>query len=325
MLQAARECWDRALTNGEKYGYRNAQVTVIAPTGTIGLQMDCDTTGIEPDFAIVKFKKLAGGGYFKIVNASVKKALARLGYTPSQIKEIEIYATGKGTLAGCPYINAESLAARGFPKDKIEKIEAQLAKAFDIRFAFNRFVLGDDFLRGLGFSDAEVADSKFDLLSKLGFTKQQVGEANEYVCDFCVGKSKPPQEVVAKHEAVKCKADVKCLGKLRLYFLYLVLGEAACRQAFCVYVGAACERAFACRVNLYFLYLRGSVAKPRQRFFHRGVHNLEVAASSELFELDYGEVRLDARGVAVHLEADGAGWSDNRHLRVAVAVFLAIC
>ncbi len=182
MLQAARECWDRALTTGEKYGYRNAQVTVIAPTGTIGLQMDCDTTGIEPDFAIVKFKKLAGGGYFKIVNASVKKALTRLGYTPSQIKEIEIYATGKGTLTGCPYINPESLSARGFSKDKIEKIEAQLSKAFDIRFAFNRFVLGDDFLRGLGFSDAEVADSKFDLLGKLGFTKQQVGEANEYVC-----------------------------------------------------------------------------------------------------------------------------------------------
>ena len=182
LLQAARECWDRAYSLGEKHGYRNAQVTVIAPTGTIGLQMDCDTTGIEPDFAIVKFKKLAGGGYFKIVNASVKKALARLGYSAQQVRDIEAYALGHGTLAGCPYVNAESLAARGFPHDKIVKAEAQLPKAFDIRFAFNKYVLGEEFLRGMGFSDAEMGEPKFDLLSKLGFTKSQIEEANEYVC-----------------------------------------------------------------------------------------------------------------------------------------------
>ncbi|MCX8175316.1 MAG: vitamin B12-dependent ribonucleotide reductase [Candidatus Micrarchaeota archaeon] len=182
LLQAARECWDRAYSLGEKYGYRNAQVTVIAPTGTIGLQMDCDTTGIEPDFAIVKFKKLAGGGYFKIVNASVKKALERLGYSQQQIREIETYALGHASLAGCPHINAESLSARGFSQEKIARVEQELSRAFDIRFAFNKHVLGEDFIRSLGFSDAEMDDAKFDLLAKLGFSKQQIEEANEYVC-----------------------------------------------------------------------------------------------------------------------------------------------
>jgi ribonucleoside-diphosphate reductase alpha chain len=182
MLMAARECWDRALKLGEKHGYRNAQVTLIAPTGTIGLQMDCDTTGIEPDFAIVKFKKLAGGGYFKIVNASVKKALNRLGYNERQVKDIEKYCLGHGTLDGCPYINGENLAAKGFSLEKIRKVEENLLKAFDIKFVFNKFVLGEDFLHALGFSDAEMNDPKFDLLAKLGFSKQQIEEANEYVC-----------------------------------------------------------------------------------------------------------------------------------------------
>ncbi len=182
LLQSARECWDRAYALGEKHGYRNAQVTVIAPTGTIGLQMDCDTTGIEPDFAIVKFKKLAGGGYFKIVNGSVKKALARMSYTQAQMHDIELYAIGHGTLLGCPSINSESLSSRGLSAEKIAKIEAQLPKAFDIRFAFNKYVLGEDFLRSLGFSDSELADAKFDLLAKLGFSKQQIDEANEFVC-----------------------------------------------------------------------------------------------------------------------------------------------
>ena len=182
LVQSVRECWDRAYTLGERHGFRNAQVTVIAPTGTIGLQMDCDTTGIEPDFAIVKFKKLAGGGYFKIVNASVKKALVRLGYSSSQIRDIESHVLGHGTLSGCPFINIDSLSARGFSQDKLMKLESQLPKAFDIRFAFNRHVLGDEFMRSLGFSDAEMASPKFDMLSKLGFGKPQVEEANEYVC-----------------------------------------------------------------------------------------------------------------------------------------------
>ncbi|MFA4983109.1 MAG: vitamin B12-dependent ribonucleotide reductase [Candidatus Micrarchaeia archaeon] len=182
LVKAARECWDKANGMGEAHGFRNAQVTVIAPTGTIGLQMDCDTTGIEPDFAIVKFKKLAGGGYFKIVNSSVKKALVKLGYNPQQIGDIEKYCVGRGTLAGCPHINADSLSAKGFSQEKIAKIEAQLSKAFDIRFAFNRYVLGDEFVKSLGYTDAEISSPKFDLLSKLGYPKQQMDEANEYVC-----------------------------------------------------------------------------------------------------------------------------------------------
>ncbi|MFA6907206.1 MAG: vitamin B12-dependent ribonucleotide reductase [Candidatus Micrarchaeia archaeon] len=182
MLQSAQECWDRAYALGEEFGYRNAQTTLIAPTGTIGLQMDCDTTGIEPDFATVKFKKLAGGGYFKIVNNSVKKALHKLGYGAAQVRDIELYSAGRGTLSGCPHVNAEALAAKGFTAEKIAKVEAQLPKAFDIKFAFNKYVLGEDFMRGLGFADADLADPKFDLLSKLGFSKQQVEEANEYVC-----------------------------------------------------------------------------------------------------------------------------------------------
>ena len=182
MLQSAQECWDRAYALGEEFGYRNAQTTLIAPTGTIGLQMDCDTTGIEPDFATVKFKKLAGGGYFKIVNNSVKKALHKLGYDAAQMRDIELYCAGRGTMAGCPHINFDTLAQRGFTAEKLSKVEAQLPKAFDIKFAFNKYVLGEDFMRGLGFADADLADPKFDLLTKLGFTKQQIEEANEYVC-----------------------------------------------------------------------------------------------------------------------------------------------
>jgi ribonucleoside-diphosphate reductase alpha chain len=182
LVDAARQSWDKALEWGERYGFRNAQTTAIAPTGTIGLLMDCDTTGVEPDFAIVKFKKLAGGGYFKIVNASVSKALRRLGYSEQQIEDIEKYCKGHGTLVGCPFINKESLKSKGFGEDKIAAIEAQMKEVFDIRFAFNRYVLGDEFLRSLGISDAQLADPKFDLLQKLGFSKEQIEAANDYVC-----------------------------------------------------------------------------------------------------------------------------------------------
>jgi len=223
LVQAARECWDRAYLLGEKHGYRNAQVTVIAPTGTIGLQMDCDTTGIEPDFAIVKFKKLAGGGYFKIVNASVKKALVKLGYNAQQVHDIEVYAVGHGTLSGCPFINAESLSARGFSQEKIAKVEAQLPKAFDMRFAFNKYVLGDEFLRSLGFSDAEMNDSKFDLLSKLGFTKQHIEEANEFVCGAMTLEGAPhlrPENYAVFDCASKCgkkgKRFISYVGHIKM-------------------------------------------------------------------------------------------------------------
>jgi ribonucleoside-diphosphate reductase alpha chain len=183
LLQAARREADRMLELGERHGYRNAQVTVIAPTGTIGLVMDCDTTGIEPDFALVKFKKLAGGGYFKIINQSVPPALARLGYTPKQVEDIVRYCRGAGTLVGCPHINPASLRAKGFTDEALVKLEAAMSGAFEIQFAFNRWTLGDDFLRDkLGIRPELYESPSFDLLGHLGFTKAQIAEASEYVC-----------------------------------------------------------------------------------------------------------------------------------------------
>ncbi len=183
LLDAARAEWDLALRLGEEHGYRNAQVTVIAPTGTIGLLMDCDTTGIEPDFALVKFKKLAGGGYFKIINQSVPAALARLGYSRTQIDDIVRYCKGAGTLAGSPRISHADLKAKGFDTAAIERIESELPQAFDIRFVFNRWVLGDDFCREkLGLSDEQLDDPSFDMLEALGFSREDIEIANDYVC-----------------------------------------------------------------------------------------------------------------------------------------------
>ena len=160
----------------------SATVSDIAPTGTIGLVMDCDTTGIEPEFAIVKFKKLAGGGYFKIVNQSVHKALERLGYTTVQIDDIEHYCKGHGTLSGSPSINRQWLKSRGFHDDKIEIVESQLETVFDIRFAFNRWILGEDFCAALGFTDDQLNDPDFDMLQALGATEQDAELANDYIC-----------------------------------------------------------------------------------------------------------------------------------------------
>ncbi|MCA1917822.1 MAG: vitamin B12-dependent ribonucleotide reductase [Flavobacterium piscis] len=182
LVDSAKEIWDQALALGEKHGFRNAQVSVLAPTGTIGLVMDCDTTGIEPDFAVVKFKKLAGGGYFKIVNQSVQKALRKLGYTETQISEIEKYAKGNGTLLGCPHINRETLKEKGFTDEKINQIDAQLPNVFDIRFAFNKWSLGEDFLKSIGISEHAMSLPNFSLLKELGFTEKQIEEANDYVC-----------------------------------------------------------------------------------------------------------------------------------------------
>ncbi|WKZ70609.1 MAG: vitamin B12-dependent ribonucleotide reductase [Melioribacteraceae bacterium] len=183
LLEAAREESDRAVELGTKYGYRNAQVTVIAPTGTIGLVMDCDTTGIEPDFSLVKFKKLAGGGYFKIINQSIPPALKKLEYTDEQIKEIVKYAKGAGTLAGCPHINKESLRSKGFTEDVIKKIESMLPSVFEIGFAFNKFTIGEDFLiNTLGLKKELINDFDFDLLKELGYTKEEIAAANDYVC-----------------------------------------------------------------------------------------------------------------------------------------------
>ncbi len=142
LSQAARTAWTDALKLGEAHGYRNAQVSVIAPTGTIGLVMDCDTTGIEPDFALVKFKKLAGGGYFKIINRAVPEALRALGYDEKQIADIIAYAVGRATLAHSPGVNHAALKAKGLPQEAIDKVEAALGGAFDIRFVLNKWTLG---------------------------------------------------------------------------------------------------------------------------------------------------------------------------------------
>ncbi len=183
LLKAARKESDIAVELGEKHGYRNAQVTVIAPTGTIGLVMDCDTTGIEPDFALVKFKKLAGGGYFKIINQSVPLALKNLGYSKKEIKEIVRYAKGSASLEGCPHINADSLSEKGFTVEKLKAIELALPGSFDIKFAFNHWTLGEDFCKDvLGITEEQLSDHNFDMLRFLGFTKDQIQEANDYVC-----------------------------------------------------------------------------------------------------------------------------------------------
>jgi ribonucleoside-diphosphate reductase alpha chain len=183
LIEHARKAWDLALALGEKHGFRNAQATVVAPTGTIGLVMDCDTTGIEPDFALVKFKKLAGGGYFKIINNAVPQALRTLGYSESQIAEIEVYALGHGNFNQAPGINPSSLKAKGFTDEKIEAINAGLKSAFDIKFGFNKYSVGEEFCRDvLGFTDAQLNDFSFDMLAALGFSKKDIEAANIHVC-----------------------------------------------------------------------------------------------------------------------------------------------
>ena len=183
LAEHAKRAWDRAIALGEQHGYRNAQATVVAPTGTIGLVMDCDTTGIEPDFALVKFKKLAGGGYFKIINRAVPEALRVLGYPENQIAEMIVYAVGHGSLGQAPAINHTTLKAKGFTPEAIEKVEKALPTAFDIKFAFNKWTLGADFLsKELGVDAADLASPSFDLLSHLGFTKREIEAANIHVC-----------------------------------------------------------------------------------------------------------------------------------------------
>lgn len=182
LLRAATKAWDDAVQLGEKYGYRNAQTTVIAPTGTIGLVMDCDTTGVEPDFALVKFKKLSGGGYFKIINQSVPAALKNLGYSQKETDAIIKYAVGAASFEGAPFINPQTLSEKGFIADEIKKLNDAAKAAFEIGFVFNRFTLGDACLERLGFTQAQYNDWNFDLLDALGFSEEQVDAANDYVC-----------------------------------------------------------------------------------------------------------------------------------------------
>ncbi|MDR2028753.1 MAG: vitamin B12-dependent ribonucleotide reductase [Treponema sp.] len=183
LLEAARSSWDRALELGTAHGYRNAQVSAIAPTGTIGLLMDCDTTGVEPDFALVKFKKLAGGGYFKIINQSVPPALEALGYGPEEIEGIIAYATGRKTLAGAPGISPEVLEARGFSPDALAAAEEAVKTALNLEGVFNPWILGRDFVeKTLKVPEATWSLPGFSLLKHLGFTGQDIEEAELYAC-----------------------------------------------------------------------------------------------------------------------------------------------
>jgi ribonucleoside-diphosphate reductase alpha chain len=183
LVAAVERAWDAALDLGQAHGYRNAQTTVIAPTGTIGLVMDCDTTGIEPDFALVKFKKLAGGGYFKIINRVVPEALRTLGYAQAEIDQIIDYAVGRGTLDGAPGVNHQTLKEKGFPLSIIEQIEQNLGSAFDIKFVFNKWTLGEEFcVNGLGLTKAQLDDITLDILSEIGFSRAEIDAANIYCC-----------------------------------------------------------------------------------------------------------------------------------------------
>src|SRR5260221_12690157 len=182
LLTAATRAWDEAVQLGEKYGYRNAQATVIAPTGTIGLVMDCDTTGVEPDFALVKFKKLSGGGYFRIINQSVPAALRNLKYSEKETEAIIKYAVGAASFAGAPFINHQSLSEKGFIADEIKRLDTAAATAFEIGFVFNKYTLGEECLQRLGFTPEQYNNFEWSLLEALGFTEDQIEAANDYVC-----------------------------------------------------------------------------------------------------------------------------------------------
>lgn len=216
LVKAATKSWDVAYKLGEDHGYRNAQVSVIAPTGTIGLVMDCDTTGIEPDFALVKFKKLAGGGYFKIINRLVPAALKNLGYNDIQIDEMTRYAVGHGSLRGAPGIDHETLRAKGFTNEALEAAERAIADAFDIKFAFNKWTLGEEFCtHTLGIQSEYLDDPSFDLLKELGFTSEQILAANTYVCGAMTMEGAPHMK--AEHLPVfDCASPCGRIGKRSL-------------------------------------------------------------------------------------------------------------
>src|SRR5437764_13319712 len=179
LIDAAHDCWNRAVQLGEQHGYRNAQATVLAPTGTIGLLMDCDTTGVEPDFALIKFKKLAGGGSFKIVNQSVPRALKKLGYGPAEVQAIVDYVRGTASLQTVPEFAPAELEARGLAAAEIAKVEKGLESVFDLRAAFAPHILGTAALQRLGL-DAGAKGKH--VLAKLGYTNEQIDAATLVVC-----------------------------------------------------------------------------------------------------------------------------------------------
>lgn len=215
LYKAAEEDWNDAVAFGKRYGYRNAQATVIAPTGTIGLLMDCDTTGIEPDFSLIKFKKLAGGGYFKIVNQSVPEALKRLGYSESEAQEIVEYVVGTCSLKQSPWINESALLNKGFVSEDLLKIEAALPGVFELEQAFAAWILGEDVIKRLGFKPEQYQAKNFSLLQALGFSKAEIEEASRYICGSMTVEGAP--HLKAEHLPVFDCAN-KC-GKTGVRFI----------------------------------------------------------------------------------------------------------
>ena len=230
LSEAAKSAWDQALNLGTAYGYRNAQATVIAPTGTIGLLMDCDTTGVEPDFALVKFKKLAGGGHFKIINRCVPQALKALGYAQEQIEEMILYAVGRATLAGSSEgLSYEALRAKGFGDAEIDALEHALEHAFDIRFAFNKWTLGEEFCTSkLGLPVEELDWPSFDMLKAIGFSKAEIDAANIHVCGTMTLEGAP--HLKEEHLAVfDCANPCGRIGKRALSVESHIRMLAACQ------------------------------------------------------------------------------------------------
>jgi len=223
LLASARETWNKALEMGERFGYRNAQTTLLAPTGTIGLLMDCATTGVEPDFALVKFKKLAGGGYFKIVNESVPVALKTLGYKENEVSDIVNYLKGHGTLKGSPVINHESLMKKGLTQAEMDKIEKSLPGAFELQFALNSWTMGEETLKRLGFSSEQYLDANFNFLKSFGFSDEEIEKANEYVCGAMAIEGAPHLKTehykvfdTANKNGKKGKRFIHYLGHIRM-------------------------------------------------------------------------------------------------------------
>jgi ribonucleoside-diphosphate reductase alpha chain len=223
LLKAATKAWDDAVQMGEQYGYRNAQATVIAPTGTIGLVMDCDTTGVEPDFALVKFKKLSGGGYFKIINQSIPAALKKLGYSDEQADAIVKYAKGHGTFAGAPFINHQTLSEKGFIGEELKKLDTAVESAFEIGFVFNVYNLGEECLQRLGYTAEQYFAPDFNLLESLGFTEDAMDAANDYVCGTMTIEGAPllkPEHLSVFDCANKCgkkgKRFIHAHGHIRM-------------------------------------------------------------------------------------------------------------
>jgi ribonucleoside-diphosphate reductase alpha chain len=228
---SAKQAWDHALETGKEHGFRNAQVSVIAPTGTIGLVMDCDTTGIEPDFALVKFKKLAGGGYFKIINRIVPLSLQTLGYSEAQIEEIQAYAVGHGTLDGAPGVNHQTLMDRGFDGDTLAAIEDALPNAFDIKFVFNKYTLGEEFCtERLGLKAEELDRLDFNMLKALGFNDSDIDAANIYACGAMTLEGAP--ELKPAHLAVFDCANPCGRTGTRFLSAYSHIGMMAAAQPF---------------------------------------------------------------------------------------------